>query len=111
MRNYTNWTEEEFKAYLLIYASESNYEVTIEEKELIDFSFDEQIIDKIKSEVDNLNDYQKSQIIVEYIKLKKYDQNQLDKLLDEVKNMYEIDGQFDLYEQSIFNMLKKLLKV
>ena len=111
MRNYTNWTEEEFKAYLLIYASESNYEVTIEEKELIDFSFDEQIIDKIKSEVNNLNDYQKSQIIVEYIKLKKYDQNQLDKLLDEVKNMYEIDGQFDLYEQSIFNMLKKLLKV
>jgi len=111
MGNYTNWTEEEFKAYLLIYASESNYEVTIEEKELIDFSFDEQIIDKIKSEVDNLNDYQKSQIIVEYIKLKKYDQNQLDKLLDEVKNMYEIDGQFDLYEQSIFNMLKKLLKV
>tara|TARA_B100001109_G_scaffold171811_1_gene140364 strand:+ start:182 stop:517 length:336 start_codon:yes stop_codon:yes gene_type:complete len=111
MGNYTNWTEEEFKAYLLIYASESNYEVTIEEKELIDFSFDEQIIDKIKSEVNNLNDYQKSQIIVEYIKLKKYDQNQLDKLLDEVKNMYEIDGQFDLYEQSIFNMLKKLLKV
>jgi len=111
MENYTNWTEEEFKAYLLIYASESNYEVTIEEKELIDFSFDEQIIDKIKSEVKNLNDYQKSQIIVEYIKLKKYDQNQLDKLLDEVKNMYEIDGQFDLYEQSIFNMLKKLLKV
>ena len=111
MGNYTNWTEEEFKAYLLIYASESNYEVTIEEKELIDFSFDEQIIDKIKSEVKNLNDYQKSQIIVEYIKLKKYDQNQLDKLLDEVKNMYEIDGQFDLYEQSIFNMLKKLLKV
>ena len=111
MGNYINWTEEEFKAYLLIYASESNYEVTIEEKELIDFSFDEQIIDKIKSEVNNLNDYQKSQIIVEYIKLKKYDQNQLDKLLDEVKNMYEIDGQFDLYEQSIFNMLKKLLKV
>ena len=111
MENYTNWTEEEFKAYLLIYASESNYEVTIEEKELIDFSFDEQIIDKIKSEVNNLNDYQKSQIIVEYIKLKKYDQNQLNKLLDEVKNMYEIDGQFDLYEQSIFNMLKKLLKV
>ena len=111
MGNYTNWTEEEFKAYLLIYASESNYEVTIEEKELIDFSFDEQIIDKIKSEVNNLNDYQKSQIIVEYIKLKEYDQNQLDKLLDEVKNMYEIDGQFDLYEQSIFNMLKKLLKV
>ena len=111
MGNYTNWTEEEFKAYLLIYASESNYEVTIEEKELIDFSFDEQIIDKIKLEVNNLNDYQKSQIIVEYIKLKKYDQNQLNKLLDEVKNMYEIDGQFDLYEQSIFNMLKKLLKV
>ena len=111
MENYTNWTEEEFKAYLLIYASESNYEVTIEEKELIDFSFDEQIIDKIKSEVKNLNDYQKSQIIVEYIKLKKYDQSRLDKLLDEVKNMYEIDGQFDLYEQSIFNMLKKLLKV
>ena len=36
MGNYINWTEEEFKAYLCIYAAESNFEYHIDEKKLIE---------------------------------------------------------------------------
>ena len=34
MEKTKSWTQEEFKAYLLIYASESDHTVTEEEKEL-----------------------------------------------------------------------------
>ena len=39
MGNYIKWTEEEFKAYLCIYAAESNFEYHIKEKKLIESKF------------------------------------------------------------------------
>ena len=66
---------------------------------------------KIKEQTDDLNDYQRSQIITEYIKMNDYNQDQLDKMLKQVKEVYLVDGKFDQYEQSIFNMLTKIMKV
>ena len=110
MGNYINWTEEEFKAYLCIYAADSNFEYHIEEKKLIESKFSSETIDKIKEETDDLNDYQRSHIIVEYVKSKDYTQAQLEKLLADMKEVYLSDGNFDKYEQSIYNMLKKIMK-
>jgi|TARA_B110000438_G_scaffold124427_1_gene121275 16S rRNA G1207 methylase RsmC len=111
MGNYINWTEEEFKAYLCIYAADSNFEYHIEEKKLIESKFSSETIDKIKEETDDLNDYQRSHIIVEYVKSKDYTQAQLEKLLADMKEVYLSDGNFDKYEQSIYNMLKKIMKI
>jgi|TARA_B110000263_G_C15183493_1_gene452688 hypothetical protein len=111
MGNYINWTEEEFKAYLCIYAADSNFEYHIEEKKLIESKFSSETIDKIKEETDDLNDYQRSHIIVEYVKSKDYTQAQLEKMLAEMKEVYLSDGNFDKYEQSIYNMLKKIMKI
>ena len=49
MGNYINWTEEEFKAYLCIYAAESNFEYHIDEKKLIESKFSPETINKIKA--------------------------------------------------------------
>ena len=68
-------------------------------------------MEKIKEQTDNLNDYQRSQIITEYIKMNDYNQDQLDNMLKQVKEVYLVDGKFDQYEQSIFNMLTKIMKV
>mgnify|MGYP001159519387 FL=1 len=110
MGNYINWTEEEFKAYLCIYAAESNFEYHIEEKKLIESKFSPETINKINEETGDLNDYQRSHIIVEYVKSKDYSQAQIKKMLAEMKEVYLSDGNFDKYEQSIFNMLKKIMK-
>jgi len=110
MGNYINWTEEEFKAYLCIYAAESNFEYHVKEKELIESKFNSETINKIKEETDGLNDYQRSHIIIEYVKSKDYSQEQLEKMLAEMKEVYLSDGNFDKYEQSIYNMLKKIMK-
>ena len=110
MGNYINWTEEEFKAYLCIYAAESNFEYHIKEKKLIESKFSSETINKIKEETNGLNDYQLSHIIAEYVKSKDYSQTQLEKMLGEMKEVYLSDGSFDKYEQSIYNMLKKIMK-
>ena len=110
MGNYINWTEEEFKAYLCIYAAESNFEYHIDEKKLIESKFSPETINKIKEETDDLNDYQRSHIIVEYVRSKDYSQEQIEEMLAEMKEVYFSDGNFDKYEQSIYNMLKKIMK-
>ena len=110
MGNYINWTEEEFKAYLCIYAAESNFEYHLKEKKFVESKFSSETINKIKEETDDLNDYQRSHIIAEYVKSKDYNQAQLEKMLADMKEVYLSDGSFDKYEQSIYNMLKKIMK-
>ena len=56
MGDHTNWSEEEFKAYLCLYAAESNFEIHADEKSLIDSKFSAETIEKIKEETDDLND-------------------------------------------------------
>tara|TARA_Y100000768_G_scaffold387793_1_gene380308 strand:+ start:2143 stop:2478 length:336 start_codon:yes stop_codon:yes gene_type:complete len=111
MGDHTNWSEEEFKAYLCLYAADSNFEFHTEEKKLIESKFSPEVIAKIKEVTDDLNDHQRSRIIVDYVKSKKYTESQIDELLKEMKEVYLSDGSFDQYEQSIYNMLKKIIKI
>ena len=48
MGDHTNWSEEEFKAYLCLYAADSNFEFHTEEKKLIESKFSPEVIEKIK---------------------------------------------------------------
>ena len=111
MAKYNDWTENEFRAYLFLYAADSNFEYHAAEKSFIESKFDSEILKKIKEQTDDLNDYQRSQIITEYIKINDYSQEQLDDMLKQLKEVYQVDGKFDQYEQSIFNMLTKIMKV
>ena len=111
MIEHLNWTKEEFKAFLLLYAAQTNFVETQEEIEFIESRFSEEIINKIRKETDKLNDYEKSKIIVNQIKSNEYAQGDLDKILAEIKELYKSDGVFDSLEQSIFSMLNRLLKI
>ena len=110
MGKYKSWTEEEFRAYLFLYAADSNFEYNAEEKSFIRSKFDSKTHETIKSETDDLNDFQRSKIISDYIKLKSIKQKKLDQMLDEIKEVYLADGMFDQYEQSVFKMLTKKMK-
>ena len=111
MTEHLNWTKEEFKAFLLLYAAQTNFIETQEEIEYIESRFPNEIINKIRKEINKLNDYQKSEIIVNQIKSNKYVQSDLDKILEEIRELYKSDGIFDSLEQSMFSMLKKILIV
>ena len=111
MTEYLNWTKEEFKAFLLLFAAQTNFIETQEEIEYIESKFPNEIINRTRKEINKLNDYQKSEIIVNQIKSNEYVQSDLDGILLEIKELYKSDGVFDSLEQSMFAILEKLLKV
>jgi len=111
MTEHLTWTKEEFKAFLLLYAAQTNFFETQEEIDFIESRFSNEIIDKIRKETDKLNDYEKSKIIISQIKSNDYVQSDLDGILVEIKELYKSDGVFDSLEQSIFSMLNRLLKI
>ena len=105
------WTKEEFKLYLLIYASQANLFESEEELALIESMFSKDMIHEIHKKVKKLNDYHRCQIIIDYIKYNNYSQDELDEILIQVKEVFNSDGSFDIIEQQSFYMLEKLLKV
>ena len=111
MTEHLNWTKEEFKAFLLFFAAQTNFIETQEEIEYIESKFPNEIINRTRKEINKLNDYQKSEIIVNQIKSNEYVQSDLDEILLEIKELYKSDGVFDSLEQSMFSMLEKLLQV
>ena len=111
MIEHLNWTKEEFKAFLLLYAAQTNFIETQEEIEYIESKFPNEIINRTRKEINKLNDYQKSEIIVNQIKSNEYVQSDLDEILLEIKELYKSDGVFDSIEKSMLAMLGKLLKV
>ena len=111
MTEHLNRTKEEFKAFLLLFAAQTNFIETQEEIEYIESKFPNEIINRTRKEINKLNDYQKSEIIVNQIQFYKYKQSDLDGILLEIKALYKSDGVFDSLEQSMLAMLEKLLKV
>jgi hypothetical protein len=104
-----NWTKNEFKAYILLYVANADYIVTKTEKDIICKLVSPKQYHKIYVEFDNDNDYQSIQKIQFNIKKFKYTNNQIDKLLIEIKELFLSDGNFDILEKSMFNLLKKIL--
>ena len=106
-----SWSNDEFKAYLLIYAAQSNQVVSDQEKELIEKKFDPLLIKAIQKEINLDNDYDKIQKIMAYIEQNNLAKEDLDALLIEIKNVFLCDGEYDSSEQSIFQFLQKLFKL
>jgi|TARA_B110000046_G_scaffold182861_1_gene217745 hypothetical protein len=104
-----NWTRNEFKAYVLVYAAHCNFFESSEEKEYILSKVDKKTFHKIHIEVvvdsdeDNLNKIQ------EYLSEKKFNQKEKDDLIREVKNVFFADGSVDVIEKKVFSILKKII--
>ena len=103
-----SWTYNEFKAYVLIYAAESNQVITDEEKEFIEDQFDSVLIKTMQKEFNEDNDYERIQKIMAFIEQNNFGKKDLDSLLDEIKSVYLSDGKFDSTEQAVFQVLEKL---
>jgi|TARA_B110001469_G_C9549443_1_gene272625 hypothetical protein len=105
----TNWTKEEFVAYTLIHASQTDCIICDEEIDYLESKFDSDIIKKMVKELDHDNDYQRLQKIMHFINHNKLTRIDLNNLLDEIKNVFESDGDFNPYQQNTFMYLKKIL--
>ena len=106
----TNWTPDELKAYILLYAANCGHIEGADEKEYILSKVNPQVYKKIHRELDKDNDFQSIQKIIASIEKYKYSKNELQKLTSEVMELFLADEKFESIEQEIFLMLKRILK-
>ena len=111
MNNHIGWNTEEFKTYVLLYASEIDLKVTEEEKSLLEIRLNKDALFKMKKEIKLDNDYQRLQKIMDFIKVNDLSDNDLTILFDDIKEVFTSDNHFDTIEKATFSFLKKILKV
>ena len=104
-----DWNQDQFKAYLLIYAANSNFAETEEEKEVILSKVDQEVYKKMHREYEHDNDYQRLQKILAAVEKFGYSKEDLSALREEIRQVINSEGYHDEIEENMFLYLKKLL--
>ncbi len=104
-----NWTKDEFTAYVLIYAAQSNYVETEEESAYILSKVNEKAVEKMHEEIARDNDFQSAEKIQQYLLENSYSQADKENLITEIKEVFFADGSVDILEKNLFLYLKKIL--
>lgn len=106
----SNWTRPEFKAYLLSYAAQANFFESDEEKEEIIRLFSGETYKRVHKELEKDNDYQSLQKIMFNIDKFQYSKDDLEKLVSDIRHLYDSDGSSDILEENMLFALKKLFR-
>lgn len=106
----TDWSKKEFKAYLMMYAANANFFESEGEKDLIHEIVSDKTYKAIHREFDKDNDYQSIQKILHNIDKFGYDKEDLEKLIKDIQELFNADGNVDTLENNMLLALKHLLK-
>lgn len=105
-----NWSLEEFKAYMLLFAAHANFVETATERNYIISKIDSKIVDSICDEIINDSTSKRLEKIQEYIRYQKFSEENKASLIRDLKNVLFADGIVDVFEKNVFSELQKLLK-
>ena len=97
----SNWTSDEFLAYILLYSANADYVFDQKEKNLILNKVDTNSYKKVSKELAYDNDYQSLQKILLYTENHKYDNNKINLLLHEIELLFMCDGKYDILEKNM----------
>ena len=106
----TNWTPDEFKAYVLIFCAHADCVETKEESDMIRSHVSNSGFKKIHEEFDHDNDYKSIQKIRHTIQRFQYSESQMDHLVAEIKELFLADGKLDIMESNLLLGLKRIIK-
>ena len=104
-----DWTKEELKAYILLYAAQTHYHETSEDREKIISLVSADTYRKIHKEIDKDNDFQSIEKILCNIKKFNYTHNDIDSLINEIKELFIADDEIDHLEEYLLLVLKRVL--
>ncbi len=105
-----DWTRDELVAYILLFAANSDFKESEEERHLIISKVDLQTFQDIHDEFDRDNDYQGIQKIMTSLEQHNYDKDDIDILMEDIKVLFFSDGDFDITEQNMLKCLNRLFK-
>lgn len=106
----TNWTRQEFKAYLLSYAAKANFFESDDERDFILETTSGEIYKKIHKELEKDNDYQSLQKILYNLEKFNYSKDEIHLLVEDVQRLFLANGEIDLLENNFFHALKRLIE-
>ena len=105
----TEWSRDEFRAYILLYSAHADFIETDEERDMIKSKIDNTLFERIHAEFDVDSDFQRIQKIMSSAKRLDYSQEQVDTLMTEIKALFLSDGKYDILEKNMLRELKRLL--
>jgi hypothetical protein len=109
IKDHPKWNYNEFLCFILIYASHADMEFSEEEREVIKTQIDEDHSAPLYAEFEELTDYERIQTIQAYKGLYYPTHERRDEILFRIRTLFESDGKFDVMEQNMFRMLKKIM--
>ena len=107
--NNSNWTYNEFLAFLLVYAAEMNYPLSINELEFIRATTKIEDIEKIKSTVDSVSDVEAIDIVEDYRKKYLNSSEQEERAKADLENLLKTPGIHSQLEKAGVHILEKIL--
>ncbi len=109
METTSDWTQDEFKAYVLLYAANSHHIENRQERNYILSKINKDSYQKVHDEFDKDNDFQSIQKIIACIERFEYSKNEIEHLTAEIMELFLADDELDAVEQAVFTMLKRVL--
>lgn len=103
------WSYNEFLAYLLLYAANADFEINEEERKLLLSGLNTYDYNKISKAFDKCNDYERLQIIGTYRDLYYPDDESKEKILNDLRNVFLADEEYNSVERAVFMGLRKVL--
>lgn len=106
----TNWNKQELKAYILLYCAYADFVENEYEKDHILSIVDKEVYKEMHKEFDADNDYQRIQKIQHSLEALDYSKKQIAKLEDKMMELFLSDGEYDLLEENMHRLIKRLLE-
>lgn len=105
----TNWTNEEFKAYVLLYAARCDYEESDDEMKIVHALINEGSFHKIHKEIEHDNDFVSMQKIMFNLDKFHYTKDDADLLLNEIRELFMSGHNFNILENNMLLCLSRIL--
>ncbi len=100
---------DEFLTFLLLYAAHTDIDYSVEEQVLIKSILPSVSYDRVYDKFDSMTDFAALQLILEHRETHFATEPEKQVILDLVKALFHIDGDFSTMEHDLFLFLEKLL--
>ncbi|MCB0549430.1 MAG: hypothetical protein KDD19_17780 [Phaeodactylibacter sp.] len=104
-----DWTYDEFSTFAMLYATSINTDVEPEDEELIRKRVDEATFRKMKEVFQNCSDIKCIDILRAYHDKYMADEPSRQRLLDDVRKLFEADEKYTNFERELVHMFKMVL--
>ena len=105
----TNWTYEEFLAFTMLYAASADMNISEEEEALIKQKLNDTQYQEIKSAFDSSNDATIIDTILSYHDQYFSTDEDREKLLAEMRKVFEADDQYSVMERNLMKLFKHII--